>query len=306
MKKLIYAWKSSKTTRIVVIALALLSMTCCCVVVATSLSENEEASESSVETVAADAVETDTPVPDATEPPAATAVPTKTPEPTVASEPTATSAPTQTVVPTSTPALTSTPFPVPTVTPGLPEDQLAYLLEMAAHADQYGELFELFSAQASAAGEDPLLLLDEDWVVSTAAVLAMMRVENEEIRETECPPGWKGSTYIWCWPASTTTDSRSSSRKGWTTPHRASWTSLWRSCCKGIPRSSQPQHSSQIWCSSKPVESEHHLAAKAVPQAPPWPLRHSWNTLAPPANVLYASSWATITVAVTSHLAWDP
>jgi len=80
--------------------------------------------------------------------------------------------------------------PTPTRTPspaGFSAAERAYLLKMRSITEPCSEALRAFSLLASLAGNDPVLILDDEWVFGTVMALAAMKVASEEIRGLEPP-----------------------------------------------------------------------------------------------------------------------
>jgi len=79
-------------------------------------------------------------------------------------------------------------MPSPTPTPGLSLEEIAYLIEVVAILDDYTSAFQNVSALMAIVTEDPLILLDDDWILQMAMQLAAVNVCGFRIGELEPPP----------------------------------------------------------------------------------------------------------------------
>lgn len=101
------------------------------------------------------------------------------------------SIPTATPVPTSTPTLTPepTPTPIPTATVNPDADaEEAYRLFAIEMMEAYSEGFVRFSEQNKAASENPLLILNQDWILRTALSTVLIEEASTRILERENVP----------------------------------------------------------------------------------------------------------------------
>ena len=100
--------------------------------------------------------------------------------------PTASPVPSQTATPAPSPSATPTPTPA---TPGCPTvDQAAYFLALSTIergvATAFADLGETFLL----AGEQPLLIFEDDWRLDVAITLSTMNLAAEQIRSLAPPP----------------------------------------------------------------------------------------------------------------------
>lgn len=113
--------------------------------------------------------------------PAPTAEPTASP--TMA--PTATPKPTETQA--RTPTSTAKPTPADTATPTVDSLETEYAQEIAALSNAWSSAFAAISTLATDAGDNPVLMFDEDWQGSMARVLVIIQVTDDRIRGLDPP-----------------------------------------------------------------------------------------------------------------------
>lgn len=121
---------------------------------------------------------------------AASPAATEAPLPTATDEPlptdTAAPAPTE----TAEPPPTRTPRPTAAPTEAPPDDSAA-VLEYRAAIQEIAGLYQTglsgLADQSGAVGDDPALILNEDWKITTAVFLASIRVANDQVRSQNPP-----------------------------------------------------------------------------------------------------------------------
>ena len=111
------------------------------------------------------------------------AIPEQPPNQVIAPTPSETPTPpaTATPIPTRTPAPTPTPTSCPT-----PEEQ-AYFLEMGSLADSVSEVFFGFGNLNTRAGDNPSLILQEDWQLEAALYLIGFQFYIDAVKELSPP-----------------------------------------------------------------------------------------------------------------------
>lgn len=95
--------------------------------------------------------------------------------------------PTATPTPTVTPTATRTPTAPPTGFTPTPAEQ-SYFVQMATILAAYSDTLRIFSEQMTAASTNHLLLLNDAWILKTAAALVAVRLHNEDLRALTAPP----------------------------------------------------------------------------------------------------------------------
>ena len=94
---------------------------------------------------------------------------------------------TATPYPTHPPLPTHTPHPTSKPTVGFTAAERAYLLKVLSITEPCSDALQALSVLASRAGNDPMLILDDEWLLSTAMALAAIKVSNDELRRLEPP-----------------------------------------------------------------------------------------------------------------------
>lgn len=79
----------------------------------------------------------------------------------------------------------------PAPTPSMSSEEAAYAARLAEILGAYSEATTLLGEKTTAAGENPLLMLDEDWTIQIATAMAMIRVQGDELRKLVPPARFK-------------------------------------------------------------------------------------------------------------------
>lgn len=99
--------------------------------------------------------------------------------------------PTATPAPTNTPEPTATSEPTATINPDA-EAEAAYRHLATETMKAYSEGFALFSEQNKAAGENPRLILNDEWILRTVLATALIEETSRRILEFEnIPPRYQ-------------------------------------------------------------------------------------------------------------------
>ena len=103
--------------------------------------------------------------------------------------PTASPVPSQTATPAPSPSATPTPTPT-LATPGCPTlDQATYFLALSTIEHGVATAFADLGETFIAAGEQPLLIFDDDWRLDVAITLSTINLAAGQIRDLTPPPG---------------------------------------------------------------------------------------------------------------------